>query len=102
MEHREFLTIVGQVAGVPDEETENIACLTLRTLALRISTGQAKQIAAHLSVPLRRCLEAEGKPEKYHLDGFLQRIAEQLGVDPGAAEQLVLGVFAAVGILLAN
>jgi uncharacterized protein (DUF2267 family) len=96
MEHREFLTIIEQVAGVPDETAENIACVTLRTLALRISLGQAQDIREHLPVPQRSCLEAEGKPEKYHLDGFLQRIAEQLGVEPDTAERLALGALAAV------
>ncbi|WP_127354515.1 DUF2267 domain-containing protein [Actinacidiphila soli] len=96
MEHREFLTIIEQVAGVPFEVTDNVACPTLRILARRITTGQAKQIAAHLPVPLRPCLDPEANPEKYHLDGFLQRVADQLDVDSVTAERLALGVFAAI------
>jgi uncharacterized protein (DUF2267 family) len=96
MDHQEFITIVEQVAGVSGEETEQVSCLTLRTLAHRISTGEAEDLGERLPETLRPCIQPEAPFEKFDVDEFLRRIAEPLGLDPQAAEQRARGVLAAL------
>jgi uncharacterized protein (DUF2267 family) len=96
MDDQEFITIVEQVAGVSDEEAEQVTCLALRTLAHRITMGEAEDLGERLPERLRPCIEPAAPFEKFHVDEFLRRIGEPLGLDPQAAEERARGVFAAL------
>ena len=52
MKHDEFLTKVGQRADVSLETAEGLTAATLRTLAERISGGEAASLAAQLHAEL--------------------------------------------------
>ncbi|WP_214367775.1 DUF2267 domain-containing protein [Pseudonocardia sp. H11422] len=92
----EFSKTVERVAGVPAEEAEPAACLTLQMLARRISEGEAADLAEHLPARLRRCLAYEGPQEKFGLQDFLHRIGQHLNTDRPTAERVAVGVFAAL------
>ncbi|MGW5160862.1 DUF2267 domain-containing protein [Nonomuraea wenchangensis] len=96
MDYQEFITIVEQAADVPAEEAERVSCLTLRTLARRITMGEAEDLGERLPDRLRPCVQADGPTEKFHLDEFIRRIAEQMEVDPDTAERRACGVLAAL------
>jgi uncharacterized protein (DUF2267 family) len=96
MDDQEFTTIVEQVAGVSGEEAEEISCLTLRTLAHRITIGEAEDLGERLPEKLRPCIRPEPPFEKFHVDEFLRRVAEPLGLDLRAAEERTRGVLAAL------
>jgi uncharacterized protein (DUF2267 family) len=96
MEYQEFITIVEQVAGVSGKEAHRVSCLTLRTLARRLSLGEAEDLGERLPEPLRPCMRPDGPEEKFHLDEFIGRIAEEAGVAPDVAERQARGVLAAL------
>jgi uncharacterized protein (DUF2267 family) len=96
MDYQDFLNTVQHVAGIPGEQLEQVACFTLQTLARRISKGEAEDLARRLPEELRLCIEYAGPREKFHLDDFLQRLQKHLGADPGAAEKVAKGTFAAL------
>jgi uncharacterized protein (DUF2267 family) len=96
MDYQEFMTTVEQVAGISGEEAEQVSCPTLRTLARRITIGEAADLRELLPDALRPCMEPGGPAEKFHVDEFIQRIAEEVGVAPEAAEGQARGVLAAL------
>jgi uncharacterized protein (DUF2267 family) len=96
MDYQDFLNTVQQVAGIPGERLEHVACFTLQTLARRISKGEYEDLARRLPEELRSCIEYAGPREKFRLDDFLQRLQQGLGIDPSAAEKVARGTFAAL------
>jgi uncharacterized protein (DUF2267 family) len=94
MDHQGVIATVQQRTQLPAEQAERAACVTLHTLAQRISVGEAEDLAQRLPEELRPCLEAGGPQEKFHLDEFLRRIEKQLEVDRPTAERVARAVFA--------
>jgi uncharacterized protein (DUF2267 family) len=97
-----FITTVERVGNIPnDEEAERVACVTLQALSQRISVGEARDLAERLPDPLRTCVRPEDPPEKFHVEEFLRRIAEPLGLDRQVAEReasaVLTALFEAVG-----
>jgi hypothetical protein len=45
---------------------------------------------------LRSCVQPDGSPQKFHLEGFMKRLQEQLGVDRCKAKREAKAVFAAL------
>jgi uncharacterized protein (DUF2267 family) len=58
--------------------------------------GEAEDIAERLPGELQPCVEPSGSPQTFHLDGFIKRLEEHLGVDRSKAEQEAKAVFAAL------
>jgi uncharacterized protein (DUF2267 family) len=85
MDYQGFITVVRERADLPEAEAERVACRTLRTLSRRISVGEAEDIAERLPRQLRSCVELDGSRQTFHLEGFIKRLEEQLGVDRGQA-----------------
>lgn len=85
MDHQSFVTTVHELANIPADEAERVSCFVLYTLAQRISLGEAEDLAERLPPDLRPCLDHDGLIEKFHLEDFLSRIEEHLGVDRPAA-----------------
>ena len=96
MDYQSFITVVRERADVPDAEAERVACVTLRTLSRRISVGQAEDIAERIPGELRSCVQPGGSPQKFHLEGLIKRLEEQLGVDRRKTEQEAKAVFTAL------
>lgn len=92
-----FLEIIEQTAGITREEAERAARATLRTLAERITLGEAEDIAAFLPKELRGVMTSVPEPaESFGLDEFLRRVAEREDVDRDTAYAHVRAVFSAL------
>lgn len=97
MDMHGFITTVERVGDIHgDQEAERVACVTLEALSRRISRGEARDLAARLPEGLRSCIRPVDRQETFHLDEFLRRIAEPLGLDRSVAEREARAVLAAV------
>lgn len=97
MDYQGFITTVEREAHIADDEKAGrAACLTLHTLAQRISAGEAGDLAELLPEELRPCIAPDGPPERFHVDEFIRRVESQLGVDEETAERTAQAVFAAL------
>jgi uncharacterized protein (DUF2267 family) len=97
MRQEAFLALVQRAAGISRQQAETAVRATLRTLAERITLGEAKEIAAFLPSELRGDLMSAPEPaEPYGVDEFVRRVAEREHVDREAAEGHVRAVFAAL------
>jgi uncharacterized protein (DUF2267 family) len=96
MDYESFIATVEGTARVSGEEARAAACATLNVLSERITAGEAEDIAVRLPPELRECIDPAGRPEPFHADEFVRRIAERVGVDEDAAEREARGVFAAL------
>jgi uncharacterized protein (DUF2267 family) len=97
MDYEGFISTVREGAHIDDAEAERAACATLQTLAERLSTGEADDIAERLPAELRACLAPEdGGAQTFHVDEFLTRIAQRAGVDVPGAERDARAVFIAL------
>lgn len=96
----EFLGRVQRAAGIDSrEQAEQAVHATLRTLAERISGGQAKDLALYLPAPVRADLmTASEQTERFGRDEFLDRIAAIESVDRPTAERHARAVLTAVRV----
>lgn len=102
MRYATFLTTVEQVAGIPREQAERAVQATLRTLAERITGGEARDIALFLPRELRPLMTSTPEPAaRFGLDEFLRRVAEREGVDRRTAAEHARAVFVALGMAVA-
>jgi uncharacterized protein (DUF2267 family) len=93
-----FLEIVERAGGMTRLEAERATNATLRTLADRITLGEAEDIAAFLPRELRGVLTSVPEPaEPFGLDEFVRRVAEREQVDRDTAYRDVHAVFVALG-----
>jgi uncharacterized protein (DUF2267 family) len=97
VDYRTFVTTVEREAGITDdEEAGRAACLTLHTLARRISSGEAEDLAERLPEELRGCVAPDGPVERFDVDEFIRRIESELHADRSTAERTARGVLAAL------
>jgi len=78
MDYQTFTRTVARRAGLPPDEAERIEQATLRTLADRISGGEAQDLASQLPKPLqdaRRPPREEAEP--FDVEEFVRRVAER-------------------------
>jgi uncharacterized protein (DUF2267 family) len=94
MNNEYFLTNVAQRAGIPLDQAEFVACITLRALARRISKGEVADLAERLPSELRPCVQREGPVSAFHLAEFLRNIEKEVGADREVAERLARAVLA--------
>ncbi|MFE9203598.1 DUF2267 domain-containing protein [Micromonospora sp. NPDC007230] len=89
MAELEFVEKVAAGAGVPAETARALTDATLRTLAERISGGEAADLADHVAHQLRPLLARARpeEPEAFGYDEFLRRVAERAGVEREVAER---------------
>ena len=97
----DYITAVQESLGVDRDRAERAVDATLRTLADRLSTEQARHLTELLPPELAPALFHVGPPERLDVDAFLQRVAEREDVDLATARRhatVVLAVLArAVG-----
>ncbi|MFI2651306.1 DUF2267 domain-containing protein [Micromonospora fulviviridis] len=89
MAELEFVAKVAARAGVPAETARSLTEATLRTLAERISGGEAADLADHVAHELRPLLARARpeEPEAFGYDEFLRRVADRAGTAPDMAER---------------
>jgi uncharacterized protein (DUF2267 family) len=95
VQYDEFMAKVAQGAGISREAAEALTAGTLRTLAERISRGEAEDLAAQLPSELQGHLVKPQEPaEPFGLEEFLRRISERTGLDRDEVFAQVGAVFA--------
>jgi uncharacterized protein (DUF2267 family) len=96
MTYDEFIDLVAQRAGISPEEAWRAVRATLKTLAQRITAGEAEDVAAELPEELRLALRDGEHPEAFDVQEFLQRIVAREGglLDEATAERHARAVFA--------
>ena len=85
MDYREFVAFVEERSGVTHRLAKQAACLVLRRITSRINRGERKDIAALLPEPLDQCIPLGERIEKFDLDRFIRRDAEELHDDRATA-----------------
>jgi uncharacterized protein (DUF2267 family) len=86
MDYPTFIKTEAEKAGLPKDQAENLAHATLRTLADRITGGEAKDLAAQLPQPLKDDLQKEQEnAEAFDVDEFVRRVSERAHVDESTA-----------------
>jgi uncharacterized protein (DUF2267 family) len=81
-----FIKKEAEKAGLPKDQAENIAHATLRTLADRITGGEADDLAAQLPQPLKEdLLKDHEEAERFDVDEFIRRVSERAHVDENTA-----------------
>ncbi|MGN9778084.1 DUF2267 domain-containing protein [Micromonospora sp. H33] len=93
MAELQFFEKVAARAGVPSDTAQSLTVATLRTLAERISGGEAADLADHVAYELRDLLvKGTEEQEVFAYDEFLRRVGERAGVDEDLAERGVEAV----------
>lgn len=81
MDYETFTQTTADRAGLPRDVAERIEHATLRTLADRISGGEAHDLASQLPTRLQADLRpAHEEADAFGVDEFVQRIAERADV----------------------
>jgi uncharacterized protein (DUF2267 family) len=102
MRYATLLTIVEQLTGLDRPGAERAIEATLRTLAERITGGEARDIAAFLPREMRAWMVPTREPaEPFDRREFVRRVAEREGVEPETAEGHVRAVFQMLGLAVA-
>jgi uncharacterized protein (DUF2267 family) len=95
MRYDDFIDAVSGRMGVAVDKAEDLTYATLRTLAERITGGEARDLAAQLPRPLRDLLIPSAEPaEAFDLGEFIRRVSERAGVNAAEAAAGTQAVFA--------
>jgi uncharacterized protein (DUF2267 family) len=82
MDYKTFTKTAAQRAGMPEDTAERVERATLRTLADRISGGEAQDLASQLPDPLKDSLRPpREEAESFDVNEFVRRVAERADVD---------------------
>jgi uncharacterized protein (DUF2267 family) len=80
MQQHEFVSAVKESLDLPDNHSaERAVKATLTVLGQRLEGGEAKDLASQLPGDLADALPNEGGGERFDVETFYQRIAEQEG-----------------------
>lgn len=99
MQYAEFIGLVAKRAGdVSHEDAEALTGATLRTLAERITGGEAQDLAAQLPDELKQHLTgADEAAEAFSFDEFRDRVRTRADLDSGGVADGARAVFTALG-----
>jgi uncharacterized protein (DUF2267 family) len=94
MQFDQFVDLVAKRANVPPSGAQTLTYDTLRTLAERISGGEARDLAAQLPAELQPMLSelVEETAEDFDVDEFVRRVAERASVDGEVAREAARAV----------
>jgi uncharacterized protein (DUF2267 family) len=99
--YERFITTIQQRAGISWEKAERAARATLETLAERISSGAARDLARDLPHDVGEWLRsAPADAERFDVVEFIRRVAEREEVDVETAENHARAVFVALARLV--
>lgn len=83
-----FIDKVAERAGVPEDRAAALTEATLRTLAERLTAGEADDLPAHLPDRFRALLIRSQEPAPdFPFDEFVHRVTERAGVPRDVAER---------------
>jgi uncharacterized protein (DUF2267 family) len=86
MDYKTFTKHAAERAGMPEDTAERVERATLRTLADRISGGEAQDLASQLPRDLQDALQPmREEAEAFDVDEFVRRVAERAQVDDDEA-----------------
>ncbi|MEA2320356.1 MAG: hypothetical protein QOD81_206 [Solirubrobacteraceae bacterium] len=95
--YERFLTTIRQETGLDRDHVERAAMAMLTTLAERISGARAQELAEDVPEHLRLWLrEAKERPETFHVEEFVRRVAEREEVDAETAARHARAAFTAL------
>jgi uncharacterized protein (DUF2267 family) len=97
MNYDQFVNTVAQEARIGPEEAARATRATLRTLAERIASGEARDLAAELPPEVAPWLATTTAAEGFDADEFLRRVAEGTDADIATARRYATAVFDALG-----
>jgi uncharacterized protein (DUF2267 family) len=98
--YERFITTIQQRAGIAWAKAEQAARATLETLAERVSSGTARDLARDLPADVARWLEPGGDAQPFDAVEFVRRVAEREGTDSATAEEHARAVFVALARLV--
>jgi uncharacterized protein (DUF2267 family) len=82
MKAREFYEKVAERSMLSKEEATDLTRAVLETLALRLSPGEAHDLAAQLAEPLAEPVEQNAKgPERFRLPELIRRVSARTGLN---------------------
>ncbi|MYV43467.1 DUF2267 domain-containing protein [Streptomyces sp. SID1328] len=94
MDSDEFIRLVSERAGVPEEQARELTRATMLTLGERITGGEARHLAgvlpAEIAPPL---VPPEDVAQKFGVAEFVRRVSERAGVGEAVARSSVAAVF---------
>jgi uncharacterized protein (DUF2267 family) len=97
VDYETFTRTTAQRAGMPEDKAEQVERATLRTLADRITGGEAQDLASQLPARLKDALRpAHEEAEPFDLDEFIRRVAERGDVSPDEARTATAAVLTTV------
>ncbi|MFF3541429.1 DUF2267 domain-containing protein [Streptomyces platensis] len=97
MDDKEFFRAVADRAGLSRQEGADLTRATLETLALRLSDGEARDLALELPEPLRVSLKRQRREmEIFGPDESIRRVRARTGLSAPEADR---GVRAVLGTL---
>ena len=97
MKEHELVAAVRRTTDVSDQQhAEKAVRATLKVLGRRLAGGEPGELAAQLPPGLAAVLPSEGPGERFDVEGFYQRVAEEEGTDPARARQHARAVAAAL------
>ena len=97
MQLDEFIEAVAERADTSRGEAQALVRATLRTLAERISGGEAEDLRAQLPRELKGDLASpEENAQGFDVDEFVRRVAERTGLDETDARARVAAVLSAL------
>lgn len=92
-----FITTVAQLAGnISLDQAEKATRATLQTLAERIASGEARDLAAQLPPEIAPWLATTTDAEGFDAEEFVRRVAQREEVDAETAERHAAAVFVAL------
>ncbi|MCU1512469.1 MAG: hypothetical protein JWO34_2309 [Arthrobacter sp.] len=94
MQFDQFVDLVAKRANVPPSRAQTLTYDALRTLAERISGGEARDLAAQLPAELQPMLSelVAATAEDFAVDEFVRRVAERASVDGDVAREAARAV----------
>jgi uncharacterized protein (DUF2267 family) len=97
MDYETFTRTAADRAGLPVDTVERVEHATLRTLADRISGGEAQDLASQLPSRLQADLRpAREEAEAFGVDEFVRRVAQRGDVGPEEARTGAVAVLTTV------
>ncbi|MGZ4461381.1 MAG: DUF2267 domain-containing protein [Gaiellaceae bacterium] len=97
MDYEEFIELVAQAARLDHESAEHASRVVLETLAERIDSGEARDLAERLPPELAPSLGKLGGAQGFDLLEFIRRVSEREKVDLDSAELHTRAVLNALG-----
>ena len=95
MKFADFIRTVGDRADIPDRfEAEKTSAVVLQTLADRLTGKEANDLLAQLPAALKELVVVSPSPQPISVDEFVQRVADELSVEPDEARRRIRAVFA--------